>query len=255
MAARRLSIAPKRRSSGPESVSRRDSPPEDDAPRSRGYRQFCGLARALDAIGSRWTLLIIRELLISPRRYSDLKTALPGVASNLLTARLRELKRSGLVRLRDVPPPTPARLYELTPLGCDLEEAVLSLTRWGGHQMSRGRGEDAFRADWLVLALRALLGRDASPFVSNLTATLHVEGESVTIIVAEGLLDVRLGASADADVTMRSDPETTLAVAAGTMPLEQAIAIGRARVEGTARGRRGVATLFAGKRSPPSTLS
>jgi DNA-binding HxlR family transcriptional regulator len=198
-------------------------------------------------------LLIVRELLISPRRYSDLKAALPGAASNLLTARLRELERAGLVRSRDVPPPTPARLYELTPLGCDLEDAVLSLTRWGGHRMTRGLGQDAFRADWLVLALRALLGRDANPSVGSLTATVHVQGGSVTIIVAEGRVDVRLGTSADADVTVRCDPETILAVAAGAMPLKQAIAIGRADVEGTARGRRGVAALFAGAPRPAAT--
>ena len=122
----------------------------------RSYNQYCALAKALDRVGNRWTLLIIRELLVGPKRYSDLRAGLPGIASNLLSERLRELQSEGIVRRRELPPPAASVVYELTDLGARLESAVVELVRWGAHWMTERREGEVFRPDLLVVALGAL---------------------------------------------------------------------------------------------------
>src|SRR5688500_18725163 len=113
------------------------------------YGQHCALARALDRVGDRWTLLIVRELLVGPRRWAALNAGLPGIATNLLAARLRELEDEGIVRHGDT--------YELTPLGRELAAPVHALIRWGGNFMAEPGPEDAFSPHWLVVALAAVL--------------------------------------------------------------------------------------------------
>ncbi|SFR77576.1 transcriptional regulator, HxlR family [Agromyces sp. CF514] len=97
----------------------------------RTYSDSCGVARAMDLVGERWALLVVRELLLGPKRYADLATALPGISTNVLGARLAELGDSGVIRKRRLPPPTPVDVYELTPWGAELREVVLGLGRWG----------------------------------------------------------------------------------------------------------------------------
>src|SRR5918995_3325809 len=97
----------------------------------RRYDQYCALARTLDVVGERWTLLLVRELLLGPRRYKDLLAGLPGIGTNLLAERLRHLEEFGLVRRRSLPPPAGSRVYELTELGRGLESVVMELGRWG----------------------------------------------------------------------------------------------------------------------------
>src|SRR5581483_5967561 len=97
----------------------------------RSYNQYCGLAYALDIVGERWTLLIIRELMAGPRRFTDLLEGLPGVSTNLLTERLKELEQQGLLRQRRLPPPAASAVYELTSVGLELEQSLLELGRWG----------------------------------------------------------------------------------------------------------------------------
>src|SRR5918996_4677686 len=99
----------------------------------RRYDQYCALARALDVVGERWTLLLVRELLLGPRRYTDLLGGLPGIGTNLLADRLRYLEQVGLVRRRVLPPPAGSTVYELTELGRELEPTVFALGRWGAH--------------------------------------------------------------------------------------------------------------------------
>src|SRR5205807_10631132 len=114
----------------------------------RSYGQCCGLARALDIVGERWTLLIVRELVLSPRRYADLVEALPGNGRNLLAARLRRLEHEGLVRRRQLPPPAASRVYELTPDGRGLVPAVAWLARWGAERLE-STDAVSFRPEWL----------------------------------------------------------------------------------------------------------
>src|SRR5687768_6525306 len=132
------------------------------------YGQHCALARALDRVGDRWTLLIVRELLVGPRRWADLKAGLPGVATNLLAARLRELEQEGIVHHGE-------GLYELTELGRGLGEPVHALIRWGGAFMTAPDPRDAFSAHWLVVALAALLPPVPHPW------RLRVDGTDISV--------------------------------------------------------------------------
>lgn len=164
------------------------------------YGQYCGLAKALDHVGDRWTLLIIRELLVKPQRYSSLREALPGIATNLLGDRLSDLIAEGLADK------TSDGTYELTAEGKALEETVHALVRWGGRWMlERGR-EEFFRPQWLVIALRALLPSSGRGLVE-----LHVEGEVLHI----GPHGVDIGRLESSDATIEGSAEEVLAVAAG----------------------------------------
>ena len=120
----------------------------------RNYKQFCGLARALDRIGERWTLLIVRNLLLGPKRYSDLLEELPGITTNLLAQRLREMETNGLVVRRAAPPPVRAHVYELGENGRALERAVMELARWGGRFMTAPGEDDTTNFAWGLLSLK-----------------------------------------------------------------------------------------------------
>jgi DNA-binding HxlR family transcriptional regulator len=155
--------------------------PEQDQ-RRKSYGQFCGLARGLDHIGDRWTLLIVRELLLGPSTYRDLRAALEGIATNLLTSRLRQLETDGIVRRSEAPRRSKAVTYELTELGLGLEPALLALIRWGSVWMFAGPGTDTVDARWGSLALRALL--DDTSFRSPRGAVLVDLGrEQVTVLI------------------------------------------------------------------------
>ena len=177
----------------------------------RSYNQYCGLARTLDHVGQRWTMLVIRELLLGPKRFTDLRDGLPGIATNLLTDRLRQLEADDLVTRRDLPPPAASTVYELTPAGRDLEEAVHALVRWGGRWMVRGPGNDEFRAPWLALALDAL---GVGGRLEGLVLDLVVGGERITVTGHDGRVATEVGA---ADVAITSDPATVLGLAAGAL--------------------------------------
>ncbi len=120
----------------------------------RSYRQYCGLARCLDRIGERWTLLIVRNLLLGPRRYGDLLAELPGITTNLLAKRLRELEAMGVVERVEKPPPVAATLYALTEMGAALEPALLELGRWGARFMREPRRDDTVNIGWGLISLK-----------------------------------------------------------------------------------------------------
>src|SRR5258708_18533711 len=148
--------------------------------RTRRYGQYCGLARALDVIGDRWNLLIVRQLLVGPARYGQLLDGLPGVATNLLADRLRDLETAGVVK-RQLADQRNAIEYSLTPWGAELREAIEGLVRWSTPLMVRGPNGDVFRAEWLIVALRALL--------AGMTTRRSV---TVAVDVAEELIAVRV---------------------------------------------------------------
>ena len=126
---------------------------------SRSYGQLCGLALALDVVGDRWNLLIIRELLVRPHgaRYTDLRDGLPGIATNLLADRLRDLETSGVLRREEPRPPVSTQLFRLTELGEGLRPAVEALAVWGGEQVPAASGDDEFRSRWLIIPIEAML--------------------------------------------------------------------------------------------------
>jgi DNA-binding HxlR family transcriptional regulator len=198
------------------------------------YGEYCGLARSLDYIGDRWTLLIVRELLVRPARYSDLQDGLPGIATNLLAQRLRQLEQDGIVRRRlDVQ--RSGVVYEVTSLGADLEETVLALVRWGTTWMQLGQGEDAFRPSWLVIALRALL--PDTPISPNGSVEVWCGGEAVTVTRDANGLSVALGSTEKPHAKLTGDPSEVLGLAARFISIDEARHAG-ARVEGSSAALR-----------------
>ena len=145
------------------------------------YGQFCALARSLDRVGDRWTLLIIRQLLLGAAGYGSLREALPGIAKNLLAQRLVELETDGIITRSRHPPRSKAVRYQLTEVGRSLESAVLELIRWGTRWMTSGPGSDYAAPHWALLALRALL---ASPTIRKPAGNLVIDVEGVRILVS-----------------------------------------------------------------------
>src|SRR6266536_5281850 len=121
----------------------------------RAYGQFCGLAHAIEIVGERWALLIIRDLLVGPRRFTDLHQGLPKIPTNLLSTRLKELERAGVVRRRILPRPAASIVYELTDYGRELEDTVLALGRWGARSLRDAAPGDIATVDSLIMAMRS----------------------------------------------------------------------------------------------------
>src|SRR5687768_17033701 len=155
--------------------------------RRRSYGQYCGLAHALEIIGERWALLIVRDLTIGPRRFTDLRRGLPRIPTNVLTARLKDLEGAGVVRRRTLPRPSAGLTYELTEYGAELEEVVLQLGRWGARTIGDPGPEDIVTPVGEVLALRATFNPDAAAGV-HVGYQLHVADVVVHARVRDGAL-------------------------------------------------------------------
>src|SRR5437667_1160933 len=131
------------------------------------YHQYCGLARALDIAGDRWTLLIVRELVPGPRRFTDLIDGLPGISRKLLTERLRELERDGIVSRAELPPPAARHVYDLTDDGRDLADAMVPLIGWGARRLGERKTTESFSARWAALGMATFADRQAAMGVSE----------------------------------------------------------------------------------------
>jgi DNA-binding HxlR family transcriptional regulator len=173
------------------------------------YGQYCPIARSLDLIGARWTLLIIRELRSRDSRYSDLHEALPGIATNLLTDRLRRLEADGLIESYDAPPPVRASVYRLTPRGRELSPVLRALVEWGGPLIGSGQGADAFRTHWLALELPTLFSGVDVADLAPLTILVQTGDEPATIELSDDGLAMKVGAPASSEkiVVVEGDPE------------------------------------------------
>lgn len=182
----------------------------------RTYGQYCALARSLDVLGDRWTLLIVRELFARDSRYSDLRDGLPGIATNLLADRLRQLQEDGLVEAYDAAPPVRATVYRLTGRGRELGPVLRSLVAWGMPLLGDERGNDEFRPQWLMLVLRTLYD-DVSPAgIAPLVVVIHTEHEPVTVEVGDRTVDVVVGAPSSAEVVeVEGDPHDVYMLLAG----------------------------------------
>ena len=175
----------------------------------RSYGQFCALARALDIVGDRWTLLIVRELGIRPCRYRDLQDGLPGIATNLLADRLRALEDHGLVVTEEAPPPVSATLYRLTERGTDLLPSLSSLAGWGAREMVRGQGDDEFRTHWLALPIGTFTAGVDTRGVAPLRIRLH-SAESgdhpIDMVVAPDGIHAELHSTGTPDLDVTGSP-------------------------------------------------
>ncbi|MCA1738781.1 MAG: helix-turn-helix transcriptional regulator, partial [Actinobacteria bacterium] len=191
----------------------------------RSYNQCCAVARAMDVLGERWTLLIVRELLTGPKRFKDLLDGLPGIGTNLLTARLKDLEGYGVLRRATLPPPAASRVYELTELGRSLEPVVMSLARWGLEFLGASCEEDDRQPAWAMVTLGSVLKPEAMGETKE-SYEFRVDNEAFQVWVVDGETGVRQGPAADPDLVVHSDTQTLLAVAAGRIETTEAVASG-----------------------------
>jgi DNA-binding HxlR family transcriptional regulator len=198
---------------------------------TRTYGDGCSIARALDLVGERWALLVVRELLLGPKRYTDLRSGLPNASPNVLSERLRELERAGIVRRRKLPPPAGSRVYELTEWGHELEEIVISLGRWAARSPTPPSDAPIVSADSIILALRGLFDASAA---QGLRAgyDLRLGEDRFRIQVADEALVAARGDAHHADATIETDPGTLDAVLWKGRSLAAAQRSGRLTIEG-----------------------
>ena len=198
----------------------------------RSYGQYCSVAKALDILGERWTLLIVRELLARGGcRYTDLRTGLPGIATNLLADRLRELESAGIVEREDAPPPIATTLFSLTERGRALGPVIAELGRWGVPLMRDSSPDEQFRGQWLRLPVRTFL-TDRQPDRPASTVEVHAGDQTVVIDAADGKVSMRLGADSKADAVITASPPEILRLISGAVTLRQATKRGL-RVDGS----------------------
>lgn len=198
----------------------------------RDYGQFCGLAGALNVIGERWTLLIVRELLIGPVRFGELLDDLPGIGPNLLTERLRELVDRGVVAQQPVPGDARARQYELTEVGEELRQPVLALAAWGLQFLDEADSTGATRAKWGFLAVQAMVRQEAVPPDVHEVYEFRVADQVFSISVAGGEVTFGRGPMTDPDLSIDCDTDTFVRIGARLLSPFQAIAGGAVKITG-----------------------
>jgi len=188
----------------------------------RSYGQYCSVAKALDVIGDRWTLLIVRELLLrGPCRYTDLKNGLPGIATNMLADRIRELEASGLVRREEAPPPVATTLVRLTDAGAELDPVLRALGLWGVRFMARPAEADEFRSHWFTFPVDVFL-RDRDPGGPPASIELRTEGDPAVIEVSGGSVSLRLGTHPAPDLVLEGRPQLILTLLSGRLTAAEA---------------------------------
>ena len=200
--------------------------------KNRSYNQFCALAYALDIVGERWTLLIVRELLAGPRRFKDLIDGLPGISTNLLSERLKSLEEQGILRRRILPPPAGSTVYELTSLGQALEKAVLELGKWGSQLLPTSlEGVALPSLGAITLAIKAFFHPEQAQGVKE-TFELHLGNEVLQVQIKAGELQVQQGGAQKADVVFHTDMQYFVGLFAGQIKPDEAISGGLIRIEG-----------------------
>jgi DNA-binding HxlR family transcriptional regulator len=204
-------------------------------PTRRSYGDACGIARALDVVGERWALLVVRELLLGPQRFSDLRFALPNASSNLITDRLHELEDRGVVHHRKLPPPANAWVYELTEWGRGLEPIVLALGGWG-IRVPLPPAPRTLSATSALLFLRGVTHPD--PKAAQTTCRIELDERVWTVELAAGRVHVQPGEPTRADISVRTDPETLVALLEDSQGLDAAVSDGSLVVTGDASALR-----------------
>jgi DNA-binding HxlR family transcriptional regulator len=197
----------------------------------RTYGDGCAIAQALDVVGERWALLVVRELLLGPKRYTDLRRSLPNVSPHVLSQRLAGLEGAGVIRRRKLPPPAGARVYELTDWGRELEDTVMSLGRWAARSPTPPSAAPIRSADSVILALRARFDPRAA---DGLRAgyELRLGEDRFSIRVAHGQLEIARGEAPRADATIDTDNDTIAAVLWGGRSLADARRSGTMTITG-----------------------
>lgn len=208
----------------------------------RTYCDGCAAAHALDLVGERWALLVVRELLLGPKRFTDLRVGLPHVSPNVLSQRLRELERAGVVRRRKLPPPAGSWVYELTDWGMELEPVITELGRWGAR--SPWMPHDAgLGIDSLILAFRTMFDAQSAEGL-RASYELRLGEDSFRTEVADGRLDVVRGSSERPDAAIETDPDTLAALVFKGRQLDDALRSGELKIEGDRQAVERFLSLF-----------
>ena len=202
-------------------------------PTKRTYGDRCGVARALDIAGERWALLVVRELLLGPKRFTDLRAGLPHVGPDILAQRLRELEQSGIVRRGTLPPPAGSRIYELTERGHELEPIVVALGRFGS-VAPFPPGEAQIGVDAVVIALKSLFAAGAADGLSA-SYELRLGEQSFRIDVADGRIETVRGSAEAPEATIETDPGTLASILWHGRKLEEARRAGDIAIAGDRR--------------------
>lgn len=197
----------------------------------RSYDQYCSLARTLDLIGERWTLLIVRDLLGGPKRYKDLLNGLPGIGTNLLANRLKELEEAGLIENAVLPPPASVKAYRLTERGRELEAAVVALAHWGLNLLEEPRRDALWLPQWNHVALRARFNPDMAMDVDATYAFL-IDDYPHYAVIKNGELTICEGQPADPAFILKARSDDFVRVLEGELSMEEAIANGTFILEG-----------------------
>jgi DNA-binding HxlR family transcriptional regulator len=200
------------------------------------YGQFCSVARALDLLGDRWAMLVVRELLLGPKRYTDLRDGLPGVGTNVLAVRLRELEDVGILIRQKLPPPAPATLYALTDDGHALRPVVDELARWGLRLMDGPKRGDTMRVGWLVYSLA--ISASASGMREDSELEMRVDGEPYTVTVRNGRFEARQRAAVDPISVINAGPASLFQLATGRERRRELESSGKIAIDGDTRAAR-----------------
>lgn len=209
----------------------------------RSYGDACGIARALDLVGERWALMVVRELLLGPKRFTDLRAGLPHVSSDVLAQRLRGLEQAGVVEHRRLPPPYASQVYELTMRGRALEPVLIELGRWGGANAPPPSDDMCMSLDAHVVSLRTLFDpARAGDFAARIE--LRLGEERFRVEIADGAVEAERGTLPDPDAVIETDPTTLIEVLHGHRPLAKALKAGTMRFEGDVEKARRFTELF-----------
>jgi len=200
---------------------------------TRGYGQYCGLAKALELVGGRWSLLIVRELLTGPKRYTELQHGLPGIPTNILSSRLRELEEAGLVE-RSLLAHSSSVVYGLTGYGLELEEAVVRLGVWGSKTLGRPGEDESFSVSALALAMRGAFD-PAKASGRDLLLEIRLGAETpLVVMVSEGRVSFP-SEPPSSPIVLETAPEVVSELLVGSLNVREAVASGRAKLDGSVR--------------------
>ena len=197
---------------------------------TRTYDDGCAAAHALDLVGERWALLVVRELLLGPKRFTDLKSGLPHASPNVLAQRLRDLEAAGVVRRGKLPPPAASKIYELTEWGRDLEPVIIALGRWGVRSPTKPPDAE-LGVDSLILSFRTMFDPDRAEGL-DARYEFRLGEDRFRAEVAEGRLEIKRGSDEAPDATVEADAGTLAALVYGDLELGDALGSGDLRIEG-----------------------
>ena len=207
------------------------------------YEQYCGLAKALDVVGDRWTLLVVRELRPGPRRFTDLVDGLPGISRKLLTERLRNLERDGIITRQELPPPVARQVYALTEDGRALFEAATPLIAWGAQRLGSPQPGESIRPRWSMMGMAVLADRAATKG-ANETYQYVIGDEAFHFTVDDGAIEVHDGYADDPAVTLTTDEATWSEIVKANLTASAALAAGSLIIAGDRRATKRLGKIF-----------